>query len=148
MGPSHFGTPTRSQQCDVAAVPYSLFNGVARGYALNNYGEARVGVTGTIEGAGTIEFSTGATALGAGSSITKAGLMIAGTGARVTVAGILSYAGSFSAGTNTELTIASGDLLKLTGPVAFSKDTIDGAGRLITTGPTTAAQVTLGGTAQ
>jgi hypothetical protein len=107
-----------------------------------------VSITGSIKGAGTIEFATGVTTLGAGSSITTAGLMIAGTGAQVTVAHSLVYASAFSAGTSTELSITASQYFKLTGAASFYHDTVDGAGRLVTTGTTTANQVTLGGTAQ
>jgi hypothetical protein len=107
-----------------------------------------ISITGVIKGAGTIEFSTGAATLGAGSSVSSAGFTIAGSGADLTVARVLSYAGSFSAGANTELTIASADLLQLSGTASFYHDTIDGAGQVRTAGTTTVNQVTLGGTAQ
>src|SRR5439155_11628958 len=60
----------------------------------------------------------------------------------------LTYAGTFSAASSTELAITGGDLLKLAGPASFLHDTVDGAGRLTTTGTTTINQVTLGGSAQ
>jgi hypothetical protein len=107
-----------------------------------------ISITGTIKGPGTIAFSTGAATLGAGSSVSSAGFTIAGSGAKLTVARVLGYAGNFSASTNTELTIASADLLQLSGTASFYHDTIDGAGQVTTAGSTTANQVTLGGTAQ
>src|SRR5262249_43744101 len=94
-----------------------------------------VSLSGLIKGAGTIVLSTGNTTLEAETAIVTSGWTIAGTGAAVTAADTLGYAGSFSAGANTVLTIAAGQLLKLTGVAAFSRDTVDGAGRLITTGP-------------
>jgi VCBS repeat-containing protein len=107
-----------------------------------------VSVTGKVMGAGVIEFSTGNATLGDGSSVTTAGFHVIGSGAHVTVSRILAYAGDFSGTSNTELTISSGDMLELTGTATFFHDTIDGAGRLLTTGTASANQVTLGGTAQ
>jgi hypothetical protein len=107
-----------------------------------------ISIIGAIKGARTIEFSTGAATLGAGSSVSSAGFTIAGSGAKVTVARVLGYTGNFSAGSNTELTIAAGDSLQLTGMASFRQDSIDGPGRLMTTGTTTVSQATLGGTAQ
>jgi hypothetical protein len=107
-----------------------------------------IAINGKITGAGTIEFSIGATTLGTGTSITTAGLMLAGTGTSVSVASNLGFAGNFSAGVNTELSIAAGALVQLTGPASFTRDTIDGAGRLTTKGTTTVSQSALGGTAQ
>jgi fibronectin-binding autotransporter adhesin len=109
---------------------------------------ATITISKKIEGAGTIEFGPGATTLAAGTAITAAGLMIAGTGAQVTVAHNLGYVSTFSAGTNTELSIAAGALLQLTGPASFTHDAVDGAGRLTTKGATAVNLVTLRGTAQ
>jgi hypothetical protein len=107
-----------------------------------------ISISGPIRGAGTIEFGVGLTTLAPGSSITTVGMTIAGTGADVTVTRKLGYTGIFSATTNTELSITSGNLFELSGTAAFHQDTIDGAGQLRTEGSTTANQVTLGGTAQ
>jgi hypothetical protein len=107
-----------------------------------------VTITGSIKGAGTIEFGPGATTLGAGSAITTAALTIAGTGAHVTVGRNLVYASAFSAGATTDLSVAATDLFQLTGTASFTHDTVDGAGRLMTEGTTTVNMVTLGGTAQ
>jgi len=107
-----------------------------------------VSIAGKITGAGTIEFGVGATTLNTGTAISTAALMIAGTGAQVTVAHTLGYGGTFSAGANTELTIASGALFQVNGSANFLRDTVDGAGRLTTQGASTVSTVTLGGTAQ
>jgi hypothetical protein len=107
-----------------------------------------ISITGAIKGTGTIEFSTGAATLGAGSSVSSAGFTIAGSGADLTVARVLAYAGSFSGSSKTDLAIATGDSLRLTGTASFHQDTVDGAGRLTTAGTTTVNQATLGGTAQ
>ena len=107
-----------------------------------------INLTGSVKGAGTIEFGAGATSISGGAAITTAGLKIAGTGAHVTVARNLVYAGAFSAGATTELSIAAGDLLQLAGPASFTSDTVDGAGRLTTNGASAVSLVTLGGTAQ
>jgi hypothetical protein len=110
-----------------------------------------VTVAGLIKGAGTIEFGPGnitLTTLATGASIKTAGMKIAGSGAHVTVGRSLGYSGAFAAGANTELTIAGGDLLQLTGSASFSKDTVDGAGRITTKGAMTLSQVLFGGTGQ
>jgi hypothetical protein len=103
-------------------------------------------VAGLIEGAGTIEFSTGATTLGTGSSITTAGLTIAGAGTHVTLAQALGYAGSFLQGANTKLTLAGE--LTLAGATALSHATIDGNAQFATGGATSLGSMTLGGTVE
>ena len=55
---------------------------------------------------------------------------------------------AFSAGADSELTIAADTRLTLSGGVHFFRNTIDGAGRLYTAAGTTANGVTLGGTAR
>jgi len=109
---------------------------------------ATVDITGKIIGAGTIAFGPGSTTLGAGSTITTADFTIVGTGALVTMTRNYSYAGSFSAGTGTELAIATGDAFSQNGPASFFRDTLDIDGRLTTKGATSASVVTVDGTGQ
>jgi hypothetical protein len=105
-------------------------------------------ISGLIEGPGKIQFGPGQTTLSAGTAVTAGGLAVAGTGAHVALATTLSYAGAFSQGAGTELSINGGDALTLTGTAALSHTTIDGQGRLITNGATSLASTVLGGTVQ
>jgi hypothetical protein len=105
-----------------------------------------IGITGFIEGAGTIQFGPGNATLSGAASITTAGWTLAGAGTQVTVARNLGFGGAFAASIGTELTIDTGDLLKLTGAASFLRDTVDGGGVLATEGSTSVAIVTLGGT--
>ena len=107
-----------------------------------------VSITGNVKGAGMLELGTGTTTVGGAAALGMAGLSLVGTGADLVIDKNLTYAGAFSAGTSTELSISSGNTLKLTGPAAFTNATVDGAGVLTTSGTTTFNQLTLGGTAQ
>ncbi len=106
---------------------------------------AAITVGGPIKGAGTIEFGADSTTLQSGTSIKTAGWTIAGTGADVTVANSISYVGAFTEGANTELTINLGDTLTLSGAASVTGATVDGAGRITTSGATALAQVVYNG---
>jgi hypothetical protein len=104
-------------------------------------------IAGSIAGAGTVWFGPGAATLKDGTRLATGGLQIGGSGAHVTVTTTLSYAGTFSQTATTGLTVESGDIFTLRGGATLTGATIDGAGRLATSGATSASRMTLGGTA-
>jgi hypothetical protein len=102
-------------------------------------------LAGRMAGAGALAFGPGTAEFDAGATLTTTGgFTIAGTGAHVTVAETLAYAHVFAAGVGGELSIGRGDMFGLTGSATFKGATIDGAGRLVTTGATTVTATKLG----
>ena len=94
-------------------------------------------LAGTVSGAGTLALADGRTAFDSGATLTIGSVSISGTGTTATVNEDLSYAGSLIEGAGSALSIASSDILTLTGTSSFA-GTVSGAGTLSLAGGRTA----------
>jgi hypothetical protein len=94
---------------------------------------------GAITGAGRFLLAGGTTTLKSGATASVADFSESGVGTMLTLAEILSYAGHFSEGAGSRLSIKTGDKLTLTGTLNLA-GTVSGAGRLaLARGSTTIA---------
>ena len=72
-------------------------------------------------GAGTLSLAGGGTAFDSGATLTIGSVSISGTGTTATVNENLSYAGSLNEGAGSTLSIASSDILTLTGTSSLAR---------------------------
>jgi hypothetical protein len=101
--------------------------------------------TGTIQGAGTVLFGGGASAIGSGAKVSVSHWSISGTGTSATLGENLFYSGAFSEGAGSVLSLTGG-YLALTGSASLA-GTVNGSNRVYTEGTTTVSGLTIGGTA-
>ncbi len=88
---------------------------------------------GAITGPGTLQLAGGASTLSGGGAVSVANLAETGSGTSLTVSENLGYAGAFSQGAGSRLTVASADTLSLSGTANLS-GTTSGLGTLALTG--------------
>jgi hypothetical protein len=93
--------------------------------------------SGALNGAGTLAFTGGSDTLNTGATVTVATWNISNAGTSVTVSENLSYAGTFSTGSGTHVTVNSGDTLTLTGAATLA-GSVNGPGTLAFAGGTQA----------
>jgi fibronectin-binding autotransporter adhesin len=91
---------------------------------LSLYG-AGASLAGSVTGSGTLYFGGGTQAIDAGAAFSIANWILSATAASLNTS--LAYAGNYTQAADASLTVASGDVLTLSGP-AFLSGTIEGAG--------------------
>ena len=139
---SVFGTGTTATVNENLSYAGSLNEGagstlrIATGDKLTLTGPSN-GFAGAITGAGALLLAGGTTTLKSGATASVADFSESGAGTMLTLAEILGYAGDFSEGAGSTLSIKTGDKLTLTGPSNSFAGAITGVGALLLAGGTT-----------